>query len=102
MAVKIDRGKGERHASPIPKEMKSMKVRMLVTHDGSPDGININEYQAGQKYDLPERLARIFLDAGWAEEDKVETIEVKNESKTNPSPRTRTRKPRRGKKSSKG
>lgn len=51
--------------------MNSRKIRMLVTHRGSPDGINVNEYQAGQKYDLPERLAQIFLDAGYAEEDRA-------------------------------
>ena len=48
-----------------------MRVRMLVTHSGSPDGIRIEEYLAGQKYDLPTRLAEIFLGAGWAEEDKA-------------------------------
>jgi len=46
------------------------KVRMLTTMAGSPDGIQVLDYQAGQKYDLPERLAVIFLREGWAEEDK--------------------------------
>jgi len=112
MSVKIDRGKGERHAeSPIPKEERTEKVRMLGTHRGSPDGIQVNEYQAGEKYDLPERLAGIFLDAGMAEEDKEETIEVKeeetqtkeetNETKTNRPADRRAGKPGRGKTTSK-
>ena len=46
------------------------KVRMLTTMAGSPDGIQVFDYQAGQKYDLPERLAVVFLREGWAEEDK--------------------------------
>jgi len=47
-----------------------MKVRMLSAHQGSPDGIEIREYEAGRKYDLSPSLAEIFLGAGWAEEDK--------------------------------
>jgi len=47
-----------------------MKVRMLSTRRGSPDGIEIREYEAGRKYDLSPSLAEIFLGAGWAEEDK--------------------------------
>jgi hypothetical protein len=43
---------------------------MLQNHTGSPDGIQVLDYQAGQKYDLPERLAVVFLREGWAEEDK--------------------------------
>lgn len=47
-----------------------MNVRMLSTRRGSPDGIEIREYEAGRKYDLSPSLAGIFLGAGWAEEDK--------------------------------
>ena len=58
-----------------------MKVRMLSTRRGSPDGIEIREYEAGKKYDLSPSLTEIFLGAGWAEEDKEmapsETKDVK-------------------------
>lgn len=84
-----------------------MKVRMLGTHKGSPDGIQVNEYQAGEKYDLPKRLADIFLDADMAEEDKEEIPEVKeeetqtkeetNETKTNRPADRRAGKSGRGK-----
>lgn len=59
-----------------------MKVRMLITSGGSPDGIQINEYRAGQTYDLPEWLADIFLDVGKAEEVKAfdQAPEIKMES----------------------
>lgn len=48
-----------------------MKVRMTQTTKGSPDGIQVNEYEAGKKYDLPESLASVFLGQGFAEEDKA-------------------------------
>lgn len=74
MPVRIDKkGKG-RHAevSPLPiKQEESMKIRMLETKKGSPDGIRINEYEIGKKYDIPKSLAEAFLRAGWAEEDKI-------------------------------
>lgn len=56
-----------------------MKVRMLTTKRGSPDGLEIREYEAGQKYDLPDRLAGIFLSQDWAEEDKELVLEIKAE-----------------------
>lgn len=54
-----------------------MKVRMLRTQKGSPDGIQVFSYEAGQKYDLPDDLAGVFLREGWAEEDKELTPEKK-------------------------
>jgi len=54
-----------------------MKIRMLITKKGSPDGIQVIEYQAGQKYDLPQELADVLLREGWAEEDKVIELETK-------------------------
>ena len=44
-----------------------MKVKMLVSHSGSPDGIQVFLYESGKEYDLPDRLAAIFLAEGWAE-----------------------------------
>jgi len=38
-----------------------MKIKMTKTTDGSPDGININTYEKGKKYDIPESLAENFL-----------------------------------------
>ena len=47
-----------------------MKVRMLSSGIGSPDGINVICYKPGEKYDLPEPLANMFIGMGKAEEDK--------------------------------
>lgn len=44
---------------------------MIQTKYGSPDGIQVFQYQAGQVYEIPEDLAVIFLTQGWAEEDKT-------------------------------
>ncbi len=43
-----------------------MLVEMKVTQQGSPDGITVVLYEKGIKYDIPDRLAEIFLNEGWA------------------------------------
>lgn len=55
-----------------------MKIRMLRTLKGSPDGLEVREYEAGRKYDVPERLAGNFLGQGAAEEDKELVLETKS------------------------
>jgi hypothetical protein len=47
-----------------------MKIRMLSTQRSSPNGIDTVTYEAGKKYDLPEKRAIGFIAEGWAEEDK--------------------------------
>jgi len=47
-----------------------MKVRMLSSGLGSPDGISVVCYKPGEKYDLPDPLANMFIGMGKAEEDK--------------------------------
>ncbi|WP_143123680.1 hypothetical protein [Thermoactinomyces sp. DSM 45892] len=48
-----------------------MRIRMIRTMPGSPDGMKIYIYEADQVYDLPSSLARTFLEEGWAREDKA-------------------------------
>lgn len=48
--------------------MAFVKVRMLQTQRGSPDGVHVHVYEQGQTYDLPESLAVVFLRQQWAEE----------------------------------
>lgn len=55
------------------------RIRMVQTRYGSPDGIQVLQYQAGQVYSIPDSLANIFLSEGWAEEDK--TLEGMMETK---------------------
>lgn len=52
-----------------------MKIKMLKTARGSPDGININEYKSGEIYNLPDDLGNIFLKEKWAELIEEKTIE---------------------------
>jgi hypothetical protein len=47
-----------------------MKVRMLALGLGSPDGIQVITYKAGEKYDMPTPLANMFIGMGKAIEDK--------------------------------
>lgn len=44
-----------------------MRLRMLQTRRGSPDGRVVRQYHAGEVYDLPPILVREFLDKGYAE-----------------------------------
>lgn len=47
------------------------RIRMIQTKHGSPDGIQVFQYQAGQVYTIPDELANVFLAQGWAEEEKT-------------------------------
>jgi len=49
-----------------------MKIKMLKTVKGSPNGIDILEYESGEIYNLPKELADIFIHEGWAKiEEKI-------------------------------
>jgi hypothetical protein len=43
-----------------------MIIKMLKTRTGSPDGVLVLSYSAGEKYELPEELAGVFITEGWA------------------------------------
>jgi hypothetical protein len=65
--------RGRRHAVPdpiLPKEV-TMKVRMLQTRPAAPDGIHVQEFKAGEVYDLPPSLAEPWLSAKVCEQDKL-------------------------------
>jgi len=49
-----------------------VRVLMKETHRGSSDGIEVTLYEAGKKYSISPRLAKIFISAGWAEEIEEE------------------------------
>jgi hypothetical protein len=44
-----------------------MLVKIVKTTPGSPDGIHVKKYEAGQSYELPENLAQTFVGMGVAE-----------------------------------
>lgn len=60
-----------------------MKVRMIVTSNGSEDGLTLKTFEGGRVYDLAPRLAEIFIGGGMAE---AVTAEPKPEPKTKPKP----------------
>lgn len=39
-----------------------MKIKMTATTKGSPCGLKVKKYEKGQSYDVPESLARVFID----------------------------------------
>ncbi len=43
-----------------------MKLKMLKTCLGSPDGRRVVEYLKGETHDLPADLAEAFVSQGWA------------------------------------
>ena len=48
-----------------------MKLRMIKTAKGSPDGLKVVEYKKGETYEIPEELAKVFL-----EQMKVAVFEI--------------------------
>ena len=42
------------------------KITMTETRSGSPNGHNVMFFEVGNTYTTSERLARIFVDNGWA------------------------------------
>ncbi len=43
-----------------------MKIKMLKTRQGSPDGILVSTYTSGETVDVPDELARVFIKHRWA------------------------------------
>lgn len=60
-----------------------MKIKMLETKKGSPDGINVKTYIAGQVYEIPASLANVFVNQlQVGEEIKIETPEKDEDLET--------------------
>lgn len=64
-----------------------MKIKMLKTRQGSPDGISVYTYCAEDIVDLPEELAKVFLRKRWAKK-----TESKNQGKAPENKRAKVRK----------
>lgn len=65
-----------------------MKIRMLKTRQGSPDGVVVRTYISGETVDVPDELARVFIKHRWARQvnepcvkDRGKAPENKNTSK---------------------
>lgn len=48
-----------------------MRVHITETKKGSPDGIEVREYQAGESYEMPDSLGAVFIQEGWGKPDKA-------------------------------
>lgn len=55
-----------------------MQIKMLETKQASPNGVDINLYEKGRTYDLPDKLAADLILVGWAEEVMPETPDQDN------------------------
>ena len=55
-----------------------MKLKIKRTCYGSPDGLRVDEYKAGETYEVRESLAAIFLKEGWAVKADASTRKTKN------------------------
>ncbi len=45
--------------------MAAVRIHILETRDGSPDGITVVRYRPGETHDMPVDLAAVFLREGW-------------------------------------
>ena len=43
-----------------------MKLKMLETRSGSPDGVSTVLYERDREYELPDDLAYVFIKEKWA------------------------------------
>lgn len=46
----------------VEGNIKLISIRMKETKVGSPDGMHSYLYSKGETYDIPERLAKIFIE----------------------------------------
>jgi hypothetical protein len=56
-----------------------MKIKMLKTRQGSPDGLVVNTYISGETVDVSNELAKVFIHHRWAR--KITVTNVKNRGK---------------------
>ena len=50
------------------------KIKMIRSENGSPTGIAVLRYMAGETYDVPESLAEVFIGMGVAQPVSTRTI----------------------------
>lgn len=77
-----------------------MHVLMIGTHRGSPDGVTVETYQDGERYEVPESLGTVFVTEGWAEvveeepDGEANTPEEESSETSDAKPTRKTRKRR--------
>lgn len=63
-----------------------MRVKMKDDAPGSPDGVIVNQYAAGDVYEVTEDLGNAFLAEGLAEETKAKPTAEPGEDKQDAGP----------------
>ncbi|MBC8284361.1 MAG: hypothetical protein H8E32_11155 [Nitrospinae bacterium] len=58
-----------------------MKIKMLKTRQGSPDGISVFTYCAEDIVEIPEELAKVFLRKRWAKKAESKNMGKAPENK---------------------
>ena len=76
-----------------------MQVLVTKTTRAAPDGLTVCRYEAGQSYDLPADLARVFITEGWGRAMEAapanKAFERAPETKTPPRAKRRRRRRKR-------
>ena len=57
--------------------METVKLKMNKSQAGAIDGIHVELFKKDQVYDIPEDLAKVFVDNKWAAPFVEEPIELK-------------------------
>ena len=60
-----------------------MKIKMLKTRQGSPDGITVNTYLSGETMDVPDELAQVFIRHRWARKIYVKSVKSQGKAPEN-------------------
>jgi hypothetical protein len=66
-----------RHRHRHQEAQTMMKIQMVTTERGSPDGNTVLEYEAGEEYEVPEELGEVFVREGWAKPAEAPAAEKK-------------------------
>lgn len=53
-----------------------MRIKMIIRKQGSEDGLTIKDFQVGKEFDVCDKLAKVFIDNGWAAEVNAEVKPV--------------------------
>lgn len=55
-----------------------MKIKMLETRMGSPDGVSVLAYTGGEQYEVPDDLGLVFITEGWAVDGRIKASRKKD------------------------
>ncbi len=58
-----------------------MKIKMLKTRQGSPDGISVVTYCMDDVVDMPDELAKVFIHKRWAKKAESKNLGKAPENK---------------------